>query len=305
METLAVSAGDFEEAWQEPLSDWVAGRLEPLDLRYYPVAGNERDLVLIEVMQALDADLAVSGEHRIESWEKGWEGNSVDFTSTKDAEALIPGYFGKHTYIRWMQRYIRPASRSMEYDMFGLLLDWVFDTRVSGVGTLYEFGCGTGHNLIRLRERHPDLILCGLDWASSSQSAVTEYAKLRDPQLFARQFDYFNPDSTFEIDRGGQVLTVASLEQVGRRYQGFVEYLLGQQVDLVVNIEPVGELLDPSNLIDLFSLKYFRKRGYLEGYLDYLRYLQSQGRIEILEQKRTYVGSLYIDGYSLIVWRPL
>lgn len=47
-----------------------------------------------------------------------------------------------------------------------------------------------------------------------------------------------------------------------------------------------------------------KNRGYLNGFLDRLKALESEGAIEILGTHRTF-GSLFHDGYTLLVWKPL
>ena len=64
------------------------------------------------------------------------------------------------------------------------------------------------------------------------------------------------------------------------------------------------ELLDSEKLVDYLSVKYFRKRNYLNKYLPYLEKLENEGKIEILTKNRINYGSLYVEGHSLIVWRP-
>ena len=97
---------------------------------------------------------------------------------------------------------------------------------------------------------------------------------------------------------------MASLEQTGEEFEKFLDFLVQAKPNLVIHIEPIEELLDENNLLDLLSIKYFRKRHYLKGLLSYLRMLESRKSISILESRRTFVGSFFIDGYSLIVWKP-
>jgi hypothetical protein len=117
------------------------------------------------------------------------------------------------------------------------------------------------------------------------------------------QFDYFKPK--FIMPENSAVLTVASLEQVGKKFKPFVKYLLQVKPRVVVHIEPIPELLDKTILIDYLSIKYMAKRKYLTGYLDYLRLLEKNGYIKILEARRSGIGSKFIDGYSIIVWTLL
>ena len=56
----------------------------------------------------------------------------------------------------------------------------------------------------------------------------------------------------------------------------------------------------------LFALKFEHRRGYLDGYLTYLRHLESLGKIKILKVHHSHLGTLSHDGSSsYIVWKPL
>ena len=118
-------------------------------------------------------------------------------------------------------------------------------------------------------------------------------------------FDFFKPNKKIKIADNSAIYTVAALEQIGSNYKAFVSYLLKNKPDICVHVEPIAELLDENRLIDNLSIKYFRKRNYLNGYLDYLKGLEKHGEIKIIEAKRPYIGSLFIEGYSIIVWSPL
>ena len=119
-----------------------------------------------------------------------------------------------------------------------------------------------------------------------------------------RNFDFFEPDDSLMLNSNSGVITVAALEQVGSSHKDFVQFLLRNKPSIVLNIEPISELLDASNALDSISIDYFKKRNYLDGYLSYLRQLESLGEVRICEAKRSYFGSLFIEGYSIIVWSP-
>jgi trans-aconitate methyltransferase len=215
----------------------------------------------------------------------------------------VPKYFGKIPIIRWTQKWIKPVSTSMEYNFFGLLLDWVFEKYITNVDSVYEFGCGTGHNLLRIRDQFPHINLYGLDWTTASQNVIDLIVKeTKDNNLFSKKFDYFNPDKNYNLNKNSMVLTVASLEQTGGGFKSFVDYLVSERPSMVVHIEPIHEVLDESNVLDNLSIKYFKKRNYLDGLVNYVRDLESKGIVKIHNLQRTYVGSFYIEGYSLLVW---
>ena len=52
-------------------------------------------------------------------------------------------------------------------------------------------------------------------------------------------------------------------------------------------------------------IKYFEKRGYLKDYIEKLKILEQDGKVIIHDIKRTGIGSLFIEGYSIISWSPV
>ena len=51
------------------------------------------------------------------------------------------------------------------------------------------------------------------------------------------------------------------------------------------------------------SKKYFEKRNYLKGFKNCLYNLEREGKIEIVYEKSSFIGSMFINGYSLVAWR--
>ena len=298
---------DFESLFGEPLSLCIKDRIKKYDLRYLDITLEERDVCLKRIVSVLlSAELIYSGEHRQEQWEKGWRQNLDELLQSNASSAMIPRYFGKYEINRLKQKFIRPVSGNFEYNMLGVILDWLFDKYLKDHENIYEFGCGTGHNLVRLRTFNPNVNLWGLDWAESSQAMINKYAVVNsDKKLFAHKFDYFNPDFNLELKKNSAVYTVASLEQIGAKFHSFVDYILKNKPSICVHVEPIEELLDEENLIDYLSICYFKKRKYLSGYLTYLKELESKAKVKIIKAQRTYIGSFFIEGYSVIVWVPL
>jgi SAM-dependent methyltransferase len=263
-------------------------------MKYKSLTKQEEDKVIIEIIETLlDPSLPFSGEHRRKQWEKGWSENLKSGDTT-------PKYFGKYPVTRFNGEFVIGQN---EQESLYSILDGLFEKYLYDKTTICEFGCGTGHNLIHIRDKYILPIaqftyrFIGLDWSQSSNKLV------RSLGMEGYNFDYFKPK--FDMPRDSAVLTVASLEQVGKKYKKFVKYLLRSNPRVVVHIEPIPELLDKTNLLDYLSIKYMQKRRYLSGYLDYLRLLEKNGYIKILEAKRSGIGSKFIDGYSVVVWRPL
>ena len=70
-------------------------------------------------------------------------------------------------------------------------------------------------------------------------------------------------------------------------------------------MEPINELLNANNEIDRLSIEYSRKRNYLDGLLTYLQELEKVSKLKIVYANRSYIGSHYLDGYSIVVWEPI
>jgi len=300
-----IELNEIENLWQFKASARFASDFKAIDLSYSEIPKSANNEAVLRVLNALNSDLIQVGAHRSGDWEKGWQENYENYKQSKNLNDVIPKYFNKIPLIRWKQEWIQPNSPTMEYDMLGLIVNFITDSYLENFSNIYEFGCGTGHNLLRIRNRLPDVNLIGLDWATSSQALIRQVAvDTSDPKFTGENFDYFKPNRDLKIKDNSAVITVASLEQTGSKFNEFVDYLVGQKPSLVIHIEPMWEPLDETNLMDYLSIKYFEKRSYLNGLQKYIEHLENQGTAEIIKKERTYVGSFYIDGYSLLVWKP-
>ena len=289
----------------------VENLIENIDFNV--LSNEEMQQVYFEISKIIDSGgLKVSGPDRIPDWESGWDEVLVRFNKNPTIHALIPQYFGKHKYGRLDSRFIGTNGtqteliflRIVETQVFTEVMNLGFRTD-SNIQTVYEFGCGTGHNLLHFASLYPDLNYFGLDWSQKSQELLKSIkGSGLMTNLESANFNFYNPDSNFKINPNSIVFTIATLEQVGSSYNAFIQYLLSQQPKYVIHIEPEQELLNPNNAVDQLSISYSLKRGYLQGLLKDLRKLESNNELQILNAYRTGLGSYLLDGYSVIVWEP-
>jgi SAM-dependent methyltransferase len=303
-----LSEPDFELAFGEKLSSYVVTKIKQYNFEYEDFSPTEHEELLIKIIDTLlDPQLMKSGEHRLSQWEDGWAENLQSFLANpSDIEQIVPKYFNKYGAVRWQAKFIRPKAEKFEWHSLSIILDWLFDKYCRQASNIYEFGCGTGHNLLRLRQVNADAQLWGLDWATASQQILQSLSDHGiDKFIHGHRFDYFNPDKDFSLAPNSVLYTVASLEQIGNRWKSFLDYVMQNRPALCIHVEPIEELLDQNGLLDNLSLKYFHKRNYLSGYLRGLHHLEQSGRIRIHKEHRTRIGSLFIEGYSVVVWSPL
>lgn len=304
---LVISVPEIEEVLQTSLSPALREQCLDADLRYEELTDQERDSYILEVVEVLTRnDLPVSGEHRFPEWEEGWAENLEALKKGQNLESLIPGYHGKHKLLHWKQRIIRPLVPYFDYRVHCLIVDWAIETYLCHVDALYEFGCGPAYHLLRARRYNPKARLVGLDWAKSSQNIISEIvASGLEANIEGRNFNFYEPDYSLDFAPNSGILTVAGIEQVSERFESFLQFLMQKKPAVCVHLEPIDELMDQKHLIDRLSVLYCRKRNYLNGFLTRLHQLQGQGKVRIHREQRTYTGSFFIEGHSLVVWSPV
>ena len=104
---------------------------------------------------------------------------------------------------------------------------------------------------------------------------------------------------------GCAVLTIGALEQTGRRYGKFFNWLIERKPEICVHVEPIPEWYNERCLVDWTAIEFLKVRKYWTGFPQMMERLEADRRITILHRKRTGVGSLFMEGYMLFVWRPL
>ena len=298
---------EIEETLGTELSSLLRRDVLDANMKYSEVGYDEFMSYITTVQEALRTDIPTAGEHRRADWEYGWEENLRRLRASHNLDGLMPLYHGKHALMRWRGRMIDISQTpNMNYLLHRIIVDWAIETWLSHVDSIMEFGCGPAYHLLRARRLNPTAKLIGLDWAESSQDIIQEIVKLGiETNITGHNFDFYNPDYSLEMPPNSGVLTVAALEQVGDRFKPFVWWLIRKHPTVCVNLEPIDELMDESNVIDRLSLQYCRKRNYLKGFLTFLRQLEKEKIIKIHTAQRTWEGSYFIEGHSLVVWSPV
>ena len=299
---------EFETLFGEPLGTLFQEcreLVESLDFRYDILQGSSREEVFLRVLNTLNQDLEAAGKHRKQRWEDGWGENLSDFQrSGYDLAALAPKFVRLQEIIRLRGEYVRPYSHQFESNFVKVLRQWMFKKWFHSVDHIYEFGCGTGHNLIDAAALFPDRPLYGLDWSQASQVILRLLKEHHGFNIVGREFDMLEPDESFALFPRSGVFTVGAMEQLGSQYEKILNYILAQRPQICVHVETLYELYDQNVLFDYVAAKYLEKRKYLRGLLGTLQALEKERRLQILGTIRTF-GSLYHDGYSLLIWKPL
>jgi hypothetical protein len=177
-----ITVNDFLALYEFNLSDkqivGVTKLVAEKNFNFEILLGAKRDKIILDTIKRINSNLSRSGEKRKPEWNDGWRENLDDFIASNFSEnSLIPKYYRPSQVKRWQGNYIFTESLSFEYDFFEVLRLIVFEAFLNSAKEVYEFGCGSPHNLVALSHLFPGINLHGCDW---SQSAVAICELLRE-----------------------------------------------------------------------------------------------------------------------------
>jgi hypothetical protein len=303
---MKINSKEFKKYLGNTLPPLLKKKIKQSNLLYNYLNQKENNKYLQKIISSLvEKKIKKSGKKYKNKWEKGWYENYYKFKKSNNFLDLIPEYFFKERISRIGNDLIKTKSKYFDYKILYLITSYIFEKYLKDEKNIIEFGCGTGHNLLNLNKYNKNAKLYGLDWASSSQK-IFKLISTKHPNILGYKFDYFNPKFNKDLNLSKNswcCYTVAYLEQIGNNFKKYVNFLRKKKPKLIINIEPINELMKPNFILDYLSVKYSQKRNYLEGYFSYLKKLEKNKVVKLLEVKKSHFGSLYINGYSILVWK--
>jgi hypothetical protein len=279
--------------------------IDELNFSYSICEKDEIEKIISDISLKCDSSFfSVSGQGRKHDWQKGWTENLNEFIASDfNLVSLQPKYLNKEARpFRFNGNYIIADSSTFEQDFLTVIRKWIFTKYLHEYENIYEFGCGTGKNLVFLANLFNDKKYFGLDWAVSSQEIIDLISEHHGFDITGHKFDFYKPNTELNILPNSGIFTICALEQIGDKYKLFVDYLLDKKPKICLHIEPINELYDENSEFENIALKFHHSRNYLNNYLSYLKKLESEKKIRILKIKKINFGSLYHDGYSILVW---
>lgn len=291
---------------EEDFNDEIRDFINNTDFDYVIVDGVDRESLLLQILNTIDSGkLSISGPGKQVAWERGWNENLLEFErSGNDLETLLPKFVRKGQVMRMQGAFILPSNPDFETAMVTVMRNVLFRKYFLGVSSVFEFGCGTGLNLLQLAKLFPGKPIYGLDWSQSSCDIVNQLAKAQRINLKGIKFDMYTPDSGLDLSAGDGIFTIGALEQLGTGFGPFLSYLCEKSPAICIHFETMNELYSEPTLSDYLIKRYSDTRKYLDGFLNALNELEISGQAEILQIQRTF-GSQYHEGYSFVVWRPV
>ena len=278
---MHVNSNDFKNFFKEEPSRYLKKFIK--NLGYYKLNNRDRNKYILIIRKfILEQKILKAGKKYHKKWEEGWEENFNLFKKNRNIKNLIPKYLGKYRVSRLNNHLIKTTSKSFDYKIVKIITLYILEKYFQNQKNVVEFGCGTGLNLIYLNKINPKINLIGLDWTSSSQKIIKLLNK-KYKNISGYKFDYFNPIFNKKIKlqkHNWSCFTVASLEQLGTKFKQFINFLEKKRPNIIVNIEPINEILNKKKTLEYLSIKYAEKRNYLKGYYSYLKKLERNKKIK-------------------------
>ena len=268
----------------------------------------EKNLVVIKIINKIIEDKQIiASKGRKQKWNDGWGEAFKAYSRTKDLKSLIPKFYTarENKIFRLGGKFIKTNNPMFEVNLINIFRNWYFKKYFSKVKNIYEFGAGTGHNLLELSKIFPEKNLFGSDFVITAVKLLKLIVKINKINLKVFRFDMSAPNKKFKISEKSGIYTSGSLEQLSGNIFRFINYILEKKPEVVIHSEPVIDFYKKNQLTDYLGYLFQSKRKYTDNLLSYLKQLEKNKKIKIIKLCKSPFGSLMIEGYSLIVWKPL
>lgn len=278
------------------------------DFRYSFFSQKERDEIILDMMKKVDfKKYSVSGVDEKDRWEKGWQEILDNFISSGyDKESLIPQYNRNGYPIRLYGDYVRSCDVEFENNFIKLLRSFVFQKYLKDKNNIYEFGCGSCYTLLAFAEMSPEKYYYGYDWVNQSKKIIDAIRDNIGFNIYGGIFDMFKPDKDMEVKEDSVALTIGSLEQLGKKFDNFMSFLINKPFTRYVHLNSILEKYDiDNNVTDYLTYRLETSRNYCNGFFTKLKELEEDGIIKIITSDRLQCGGLLGDGYSITVWEKI
>ena len=288
------------------LGEYCRNFYKTLDMNYEVIEGDEKEKLLLDIFKKIDNDKQkVGAPERTQVWYDGWKEQLDSFQKNKSKNSVVPQFIRPGKVIRFDKQFIKPNNENFERDYAKLLQFYIYHKVLTkDIKNVYEFGAGSGFNLINLMEYNSDLKLYGSDFVQSSVDLINKMGEHCNTDLEAQVFNMIEPNYDYEIKPDSCIFTHGAIEQLAGQVKNIINFFVFKKPKICFHIEPTVEFYDDDSLFDYTQIKFHKKRGYTVGLVPYLFELQKENKIKIIECRRLFFGSKFMEGYNLVIWEP-
>jgi hypothetical protein len=266
----------------------------------------EIETTRIKIIEKILSDKQIiASKERKNKWSTGWNEALSNFKKDNKQNSLIPKFYTQreNKIFRLGGNFIKVKKPTFEIKMLDIYRNWYFKKYFTNIENIYEFGAGTGHNLVAMSDIFKKKNLFGSDFVSPSVKILKLIAQKKKIRMKAFLFDMSKPNKKIKLLKNSAVYTSGALEQLSGNIKKFIDYTISQNPKIVVHVEPSIDFYNKNNLNDYLGKAFQSKRKYTSNLLTYLKKLERDKKIKIIKLLRSPFGSIMIEGYSLIVWK--
>lgn len=305
---ITFTANDFATSFGDDVNNFSSDlikKINELNFKYRYPTNEENENLIHEMLLKIESDKQVIGaQERKEVWFKGWSENlNLYKASGFKEESLTPKFVRAGNPVRLNKRFVFPENDNFELNFIEVYRHWFIEKFFNSVKEVYEFGCGTGFNLLHVNKIFPEKKLFGSDFVQSSVDLVNQIASTKNIPLRGDLFDMLEPNYSYNVSPNSAIYTFGALEQLASNLDPILDFFISRKPSVCIHTEPMIELYEEDSLIDYLGKRFQGKRGYSSGLIAKLKALEITGKIEILKIKRLYFGSFFMEGYNLLAWR--
>lgn len=269
---------------------------------------SEKEKTIIKILKKIIEDKQIVGSKgRKKKFYFGWGEVFNAYSKNKSLKFLIPKFYTnrENKIFRLGGQFIKVENPKFEINMINIFRNWYFKKYFSKTKNIYEFGAGTGHNLVELSKIFPEKTLYGSDFVKTSVNLLKLIAKTKKLNLKVFKFDMRSPNTKLNILKESGIYTSGSIEQLSGNIYKFINYILSKNPKIVIHNEPDPYFYNINSKLNDFLANLFQeKRKYTKNLINYLKKLEKNKKVKILKICKSPFGSLMIEGYNLIVWKP-
>ncbi|MDP7196261.1 MAG: class I SAM-dependent methyltransferase, partial [SAR202 cluster bacterium] len=204
--TISDFASSFDTS-EDTFSSKCKAIINDNNFYYKELESEELDNLYLVILKQIELDKQkIGAKKRTKVWQNGWAENLEEFiNSGYDEETLVPKFIRRNQPVRLNQNYVFPKSSEFELDFVKVYRHWFLENYFKDVDNIYEFGCGTGFNLLTASEIFPNKSLYGSDFVQSSVDLVNTISESKSIQLSGSLFDMLNPNYDYKIKNNSGV----------------------------------------------------------------------------------------------------
>ena len=272
--------------------------------KFFPINYNELDSE--QYKEYYELCLGVLNKKLEIDWQDDWFSVLQNLETNNENVKLIirPKWFRESAFVNIQNCLSLTKTPYVDWEYQLITRQMLFYTHLKDIENICEFGSGSGTNFYLINEILQNKSFILSDISVTSLKIIEELKrKLNRNNLTHSNID-IEQDIDLQLPDNTAVITTSVLEQIGDNYKNFINFILKEKPQIVINIEPIVELLDSKGKFDNVMNLYCEKRKYLIGYLTELEKLERQKRIKIVMKKRTMVSGTFIEN-SVLIWKVL